>query len=103
MLIREEIPDDRPAVAELNRIAFGGDCEARLVDRLRSAGLVIVSLVAVQDGEIVGHVMFSELAIESEPGVIQAASLAPMAVTPKHQRRGIGSALVGRGLEFAGA
>jgi len=99
-LIREEIPDDRAAVAELNRMAFGGDCEAQLLGRLRSDGLVIVSLVALQDDEIVGHVMFSELVIESESGVIQAASLAPMAVTPKRQRRGIGSALVRRGLEI---
>src|ERR1035441_10146144 len=72
--------------------------EAQLVDRLRSDGAVIVSLVAVEDCDIVGHILFSDLLIETDQAVLHAVSLAPMAVAPKFQRRGIGSALVRHGL-----
>jgi putative acetyltransferase len=100
LLIREEGPDDYDAVKELNRTVFGGEAEAQLVDHLRNDGAVILSLVAVENDEIVGHILFSALAIETETGVLQAVSLAPMAVLPQHQRNGIGSALVWRGLEL---
>ena len=97
-LIREEIPGDYDAVRELNHTAFEGEAEAQLVDRLRSDGAVIVSLVAVEDCDIVGHILFSDLLIETDQAVLHAVSLAPMAVAPKFQRRGIGSALVRHGL-----
>jgi putative acetyltransferase len=97
--IRDETPADHPAIREVNRLAFEGDLEARLVDRLRAEGLGIASLVAVEDGQVVGHIFFSELPIETEAGVLRAASLAPMAVRPERQRQGIGSALVRAGLE----
>ena len=100
LLIREEIPADHDAVRDLNRQAFGGTAEAELVDRLRTRGAVIVSLVAVENNEIVGHILFSDLPIETKQAVIHAVSLAPMAVLPQYQRRGIGSALVRRGLEL---
>jgi putative acetyltransferase len=100
VLIREETAADHDAIRELNRIAFGGNEEADIVDRLRSAGLVVVSLVAVENNEIVGHIMFSELPIDTDQGVLIAASLAPMSVHPKCQRQGIGSALVGKGLKL---
>lgn len=99
MLIREELPGDYHAIGEVNRKAFDGDVEAHLVERLRSDGVVIASLVTVYNDEIVGHVMFTDLSIETDHGVIHAASLAPMAVLPKFQRQGIGSALVRHGLE----
>ena len=99
-LIREEIPEDHAAIREVNRIAFSGNQEAEIVDRLRSAGIVVVSLVAIENDEIAGHILFSELPIETDQGIIEAASLAPMAVIPNWQRRGIGSALVRRGLEL---
>jgi putative acetyltransferase len=99
-VIREEIPEDYEAVRNLNRLAFGGNDEAEIVDRLRSARLVVVSLVAVENDEIVGHIMFSELPIETDHGDLDAVSLAPMSVDPKCQRQGIGSALVRRGLEI---
>jgi putative acetyltransferase len=97
--VREEIPEDHDAIHELNRIAFGGNEEAEIVDRLRNAGLVILSLVAIENDETVGHIMFSQLQIETEQGVLEAAALAPMSVHPKYQRQGIGSALVRQGLE----
>ena len=100
MEIREEQPGDEPAIREVNRRAFGGDEEAVLVDALRAGGHVIASLVAVEAGAVVGHILFSPLPIEAADRTIPAAALAPMAVLPEHQRRGIGSALIRRGLEL---
>jgi putative acetyltransferase len=99
-LIRQENLSDHAAVREVNLQAFNGDSEAQLVDRLRSDGAVVTSLVALEGGEIVGHILFSNLSIEAEPPVLDAVSLAPMAVVPKCQHRGIGSALVQKGLEL---
>jgi putative acetyltransferase len=98
--IREELPADHATIREVNRQAFGGDAEANLVDRLRNSGAVIISLVAIENEQIVGHILFSEITIETEQSVIPAVSLAPMAVLPEFQRRGIGSALVRAGLEL---
>jgi putative acetyltransferase len=100
LVVREETAADHAAIGEVNRLAFGGNEEAEIVDRLRSAGLVVASLVAVENAEIVGHILFSELPIETDQGVLVAASLAPMSVHPRCQRQGIGSALVGQGLEL---
>ena len=97
-LIRAEERGDVDAVREVNRLAFGQDAEGRLVDRLRDEAYARVSLVAEVDGHIVGHILFSDLPIVAEGQVIPAVALAPMAVVPDHQRRGIGSALVRAGL-----
>jgi putative acetyltransferase len=98
-LLRAEKTGDVDAVRQVNRLAFGQDAEGRLVDRLRDEGYTRVSLVAEIDGRIVGHILFSDLPIETDGGAIPAVALAPMAVVPDHQRRGIGSALVRAGLE----
>jgi predicted N-acetyltransferase YhbS len=81
-VVREEVPEDYEPIRNLNRLAFGGNEEAELVDRLRSASLVVLSLVAVENDEIVGHILFSDLPIETNQSVIDAVSLAPMAVHP---------------------
>ena len=94
--IREEGPDDAAAVRAVNLAAFDGPLEAELVDRLRADGEVVVSLVAEQDGQLAGHILFCRVRI----GEIEAASLSPMAVLPVWQRQGIGSALVSRGLDL---
>ena len=96
--VREELPSDVAAIREVNRAAFGGEEEARLVDVLRSSACVLASYVAVAGERVVGHILFSPLVIETPEGERPAAALAPMAVLPEWQRRGLGSALVGAGL-----
>jgi putative acetyltransferase len=98
LVIRPERPDDESAVRAVNEAAFGRSTEADLVDRLRLDGAVIVSLVAEQDGLLVGHVLFSRISIESAAGPLPSAALAPLAVLPANQRRGIGGRLVDFGL-----
>src|SRR5262249_17819848 len=56
-------------------------------------------LVAEKDEQVVGHILFSDLTIITKAGTVPALALAPMAVLPECQNRGIGSALVRRGLE----
>jgi len=97
--ICQEEPGDVAGIRSVNENAFGQPEEANIVDALRAAGGVILSLVAVEEGEIVGHILFSPVTIESEVGVFAAVGLAPMAVLPTHQRKGIGSKLVQTGLE----
>ncbi len=101
--IREEQDGDAAGIRDVHRAAFGGTAEAVLVDRLRDARLVLVSLVAVEHGRIVGHVLFSELPVEGAARTVRAASLAPVAVLPDCQRRGIGSALIREGLAACAA
>ena len=99
LTVRAETPDDVAAVHVVNEAAFGREEEAELVDRLRSRGVLTVSLVAVQDGQIVGHITFSPVVTESENSCFEAISLATMAVLPAYQRLGIGSEMVRAGLD----
>jgi putative acetyltransferase len=100
MLIRAECSEDVVAIDRVNREAFGSDVEARLVEALRHARAVISSLVAVDNqGHVVGHILFSPATIITASHEMRVASLAPMAVTPARQRTGIGSMLIGRGLQ----
>jgi putative acetyltransferase len=98
LLIRDEQPCDREQVRKVNEAAFGRSDEADLIDRLRVQGVVLLSLVAEFDGQIIGHILFSRMTVETAQGPVAAVSLAPMAVQPDHQGRKIGSQLVGRGL-----
>ena len=98
MHIRPESPDDAPAVAALNRETFGGDEEVLLIERLRADGIITVSLVAAEDA-LVGHILFSDLAVELDGRPVESVSLAPMCVRTGRQRQGIGSALVRAGLD----
>lgn len=104
-IVREERPDDRAAVHAVVAAAFGRPDEADLVDRLRAAGEVVMSLVAEApagaDGaaaDIVGHVLFSPLPLTGAGHAVPAAALAPLAVRPEHHGQGVGSALVREGL-----
>lgn len=95
--LRKEQPEDRAQVFALHTAAFDTDAEARLVDALREQAKPIVSIVAEVGGEVVGHILFSP-ATHEEHTELQLMGLAPMAVLPKYQRLGIGSALVQEGL-----
>jgi putative acetyltransferase len=100
-LVRRETPADYAAVETVNRLAFGQDREARLIEAVRQAAEYIpeLSLVAEVDGQVVGHILFSPIAIRTAVKSAAALALAPMAVRPEFQRRGIGSQLVRAGLE----
>jgi len=98
MQIRPEQPEDIAAVAEVNRAAFETGSEADLVDVLRQRARPIVSLVAEDGGAIVGHILFTPVTLSGHDEVT-IMGLAPMAVLPAAQRRGVGSALVRGGLD----
>lgn len=95
--IREEQPDDISAIHRLNVAAFGQPQEAELVDLLRTNGAALLSLVATLNGRVVGHILYSPATVEMDDRNIVGAGLAPMAVLPEYQRRGIGSRLVEAG------
>jgi putative acetyltransferase len=95
--IRPERPDDAALITAVNDAAFGGTAESRLVEAIRRSRCPTISLVATTPREVVGHILFSPVALESDDS-IAAMGLAPMAVLPAFQRQGIGSRLVGAGL-----
>lgn len=102
MQIEQEHPEDALAIHRLTEeafkdIPFSQQTEARIVDALRAAGALTLSLVARQNGEIVGHVAFSAVRIDGEPG--DWYGLGPVSVRPARQREGIGQALIRDGLE----
>jgi len=101
MIIRAERENDRDAVRTVNASAFETSAEANLVDALREQANPVVSLVAEDAGEVVGHIMFSPVSLTGYPG-FKMMGLGPMAVIPQHQRQGIGSELVMAGLEQCG-
>ncbi|MCP3959870.1 MAG: N-acetyltransferase [bacterium] len=96
--IRPEIEDDAAAVRAVNEAAFDSPAEANLVAVLREQARPVISLVAEDAGEVVGHILFSPVTLPGHPE-LHIMGLAPMAVLPKHQRRGVGSALVRAGIE----
>lgn len=96
-MIRHARPADHAAIRAVNLAAFSGPAEADLVERLRADGDAVFEMAAEEDGEIVGHILFSRLWADS---VNLYLALAPMAVVPDQQHKGLGSALVQAGLEF---
>ena len=97
--IRRETPEDIDSIRYVNEQAFGQENESKLIEKLRKRGVLTISLVATQDGEIVGHIAFSPVVVESEGSSFEAIALAPMAVLPMYQRKGIGSQMVRAGLK----
>lgn len=101
-MVRPETPLDYAAIREINRAAFANhpfshQTEHLIVEALRDAGALELSLVAEVDGAVIGHVAFSATRIGS---VSQGWSLlGPVAVMPSYQMRGIGSTLVRAGLD----
>jgi putative acetyltransferase len=96
--IREEEPKDYDSVRIVNDLAFGQSEEGHIVDKLRKACKETISLVAVFDEKIVGHIFFSPSTILHNDKHIIGMGLAPMAVLPEFQKQGIGSLLVKEGL-----
>jgi putative acetyltransferase len=97
--IRTERPDDAPGVRLVNERAFGRQAEADLVETLRASCADALSLVA-DAGEILGHSLFTPVVVQTAGERVVGMGLAPMAVLPEHQRQGIGSRLVRRGLDL---
>ena len=118
--VREEIPEDIEAIRKVNLEAFGQVVEADIVDALRESCEDLLSLVAVHDGKVCGHILFSPVTIDGgvvgitriktssgnhpwlgqvEGGEVAGMGLAPLAVLPDLQRKGIGSLLVRAGID----
>ncbi len=99
-IIRPEKEADFDAVRNVNRLAFGQAAEATLVDALRKSAELFISLVADDDNQVVGHILFTPVSLDSDDSTSTALGLglAPMAVLPEYQRQGVGSGLVRAGL-----
>ena len=101
MQIRPANEDDHSGIDALLKAAFPGPEEARLVVSLRAADQDTLELVAVDHHTTVGTIFFSPVEAKSPAGTeFYGIGLAPMAVIPEHQHRGIGSALIEHGLTF---
>jgi len=99
--VRPERAGDVDAIAEIHRSAFGRENEGELVARIRADESFdpALSLVAAEGESPIGHILFSPITIEPHRGdAVLAVALAPMAVAPQWQRRGVGSCLVHAGL-----
>ncbi len=97
MEVRSEQTGDIRSIRKVNLDAFETDAEANLVDALRNSGIDLISLVAEENGDIIGHILFSPVTIDDFPE-IKIMGLGPMAVVPEWQRKGIGAKLVNKGL-----
>lgn len=100
MHIRPETPEDIEAIGLVETAAFGRPNEALLVDKLRLAGAVVLSLVAVQDKGIVGHALFTKGRLVAEGDKTTAVALGPLSVHPRHQKQGIGGRLIQAGHQW---
>lgn len=87
------------AIRAVNEAAFGGSEEADLIDNLRGDH-ALISLVAECELGLIGHILFSRMWINARSKLIPAVALAPVAVLPDHQRKGIGQRLIVHGLEL---
>jgi putative acetyltransferase len=97
MSIRAATPRDRDAIRSVEEHAFGQQAEAGLVDALVGDGDTVLELVAVDDGQVVGHILFSRLYVQKGAKKFAAVALAPLAVEPTFHGTGIGGALVREG------
>jgi len=98
-VIRPETPADHARVHEINKLAFETDSEALLVDGLRGEAKPLISLVAEINDEVVGHILFTAVAIGDTAASSATMGLAPLAVHPEFQDHGVGGGLVEAGIE----
>jgi putative acetyltransferase len=99
VVVRSPKAGEEPAIAAVVEAAFKGNDEARLIALLRQSGDMLLERVAVDGGDVLGHIAFSRVSVIEGDTALKVAALAPLAVRPDLQRRGIGSALVRDGLE----
>ena len=100
MNIRKEKDSDKEKIWEINTEAFDTEAEANLVNALRDSGISFLSLVAEEGKEVVvGHILFTLVELTGDEPGLKIMGLAPMAVIPKLQKKGIGSQLVKAGIE----
>ena len=102
MIIRQEKKGDYRIIYEVNKQAFNQKDESELINRIRAGKNFIpgLSLVAENNGELIGHILFSKIKIIGEK-VYETLSLAPIAVLPKYQNQGVGGKLIKEGLKRA--
>lgn len=102
IVIRKEQENDYKRVYEVNQLAFQQESESKLIEKIRKGKNFIpeLSLVAEVNGKIVGHILFSKIKIVGD-SIFDSLALAPMAVIPEFQKKGIGSELIKSGIEKA--
>jgi predicted N-acetyltransferase YhbS len=102
IIIRQERPNDYEKVYEINKRAFNQENESELIKKIRKGQnhIPALSLVAEIEGKLVGHILFSKIKIVGDLNY-DSLALAPMAVIPEYQKKGIGSKLVAGGLKKA--
>lgn len=99
IVIREERQADYSTIRKINDLAFNQPNEGIIIEKIRQSGAETLSLVALIDGKLVGHIFFSPVIIENHPEIKNGMGLAPMSVLPEYQNQGIGSLLVREGIE----
>ena len=105
MKIRESTESERDEILDIHRQSFGqekGPVIAKLVDDLLNdeTAMPILSLVAVENGTLVGHILYTKAVVTQTEALISAQILAPLAVLPEVQKRGIGEKLINEGLRL---
>ncbi len=98
--VRPETAEDLPAIRAVEEAAFGRAAEADLVDLCREGAKVSLSLVAVEAGRVVGHILFTPVRLDPPHPGWNGLGIGPVAVLPELQRSGIGSRLMSIGMEM---
>lgn len=91
--LRDERPSDISAIRNIERAAFDGPVESRIVDLARRAGDITWSIVAERKGILAGHILVTPMKLEPDTG-LRCIAIGPIAVLPEYQGKGFGSALM---------
>ncbi len=103
MIIRKEIQSDVGAISDITKAAFehhpySNNTEQFIINALRTANALTISLVAEVDGKLVGHIAFSPVTFSD--GSENWYGLGPISVEPDYQKQGIGTKLINKGLHL---
>ena len=99
MNIRAEKKADIDGIWQVNADAFATTEEAELVNALRDSGVPYISLIYEKNSKLVGHILFTAVELVADTSGLKLMGLAPMAVSPKLQRSGIGTSLIKSGIQ----